>query len=122
MGGSCRLSAALLTVASLGLVPSPALAQGKDAKPTPAKAASPRQLDLGNKAHLGDFDKMLARRQMRVYAPYSRSLYFVDKGRERGIGAELVRDFEQWINKKYAKQLGKRPMTIYIIAATRDKL
>ena len=25
---------------------------------------------------------------------------FVDKGRERGIGAELVRDFERWVNEK----------------------
>ena len=36
--------------------------------------------------------------------------------------AELVRDFERWVNKKYAKQLGKRPLTVYIVAATRDKL
>jgi hypothetical protein len=48
-----------------------------------------------------------------VYVPYSRSLYFIDKGRERGIAAELIRDFERWVNKKYARQLGKRPLTIY---------
>ena len=65
---------------------------------------------------------MLERRTIRVYAPYSRSLYFIDKGRERGLGAELVRDFERWVNQKYAKQLGKRPLTVYIVAATRDKL
>ena len=59
---------------------------------------------------------------IRVYAPYSRSLYYVDKGRERGIAAELVRDFERWVNQKYAKQLGKRPLTVYIVAATRDTL
>lgn len=54
--------------------------------------------------------------------PYSRSLYFVDKGRERGLNAELVRDFERWVNQRYAKQLGKRPLTVYIIATTRDRL
>ncbi len=59
---------------------------------------------------------------IRAYAPYSRSLYFNDKGRERGLSAELVRDFERWLNQKYAKQLGKRPLTIYIVPATRDKL
>jgi membrane-bound lytic murein transglycosylase MltF len=59
---------------------------------------------------------------IRVYVPRSRSLYFVDKGRERGIGAELIRDFERWVNQKYAKKLGKRPLTIYVAAATRDKL
>jgi membrane-bound lytic murein transglycosylase MltF len=33
-----------------------------------------------------------------------------------------VRDFEQWINKKYVKTLGKRPLTVFIIPTTRDKL
>ena len=33
-----------------------------------------------------------------------------------------MRDFERYLNVKYAKQLGKRPLTIYIAPATRDKL
>ena len=81
-----------------------------------------RQLRIATKPLKGDFDAMLERRLIRVYVPYSRSLYFIDKGRERGVAAELIRDFERWVNKKYAKQLGKRPLTIYIVAATRDKL
>ena len=59
---------------------------------------------------------------LRVLVPYSRSLYFIERGHERGITAELTRDFERYVNKKYAKQLGKRPLTIYIIPTTRDKL
>ena len=85
-------------------------------------AATPRQLSLENKPWKGDFDAMLERRMIRVLVPYSRTLYFNDKGRERGITAELVRDFERYLNKKYAKQLGKRPLTVYIIPTTRDKL
>jgi membrane-bound lytic murein transglycosylase MltF len=65
---------------------------------------------------------MLERRMIRVLVPYSRTLYFVDKGHERGITAELVRDFERYLNKKYAKQLGKRPLTVYLVVTTRDKL
>jgi membrane-bound lytic murein transglycosylase MltF len=65
---------------------------------------------------------MLERRVIRVAAPYSRSLYFNDKGRERGLSAELVRDFERYLNQKYAKQLGKRPLTVYLFPATRDRL
>ena len=96
---------------------------GRAAKPgTGSESAKSRQLVLANKPWTGDFDRMLERRTIRVYSPYSRSLYFVDKGRERGLGAELVRDFERWINQKYAKKLGKRPLTVYIVAATRDKL
>jgi membrane-bound lytic murein transglycosylase MltF len=85
-------------------------------------AGKPRQLTINNKIWTGDFDKLLERRMLRVYAPFSRSLYFNDKGRERGIAVELVRDWERYLNIKYAKQLGKRPLTIYIAPATRDKL
>ena len=85
-------------------------------------AAAPRQLAIANKVWTGDFDQMLERRVIRVFAPYSRSLYFSDKGRERGLAAELIRDFERYLNVKYAKQLGKRPLTVYIGPATRDKL
>jgi membrane-bound lytic murein transglycosylase MltF len=87
-----------------------------------APARTERQLALVNQRWTGDFDQMLERRMIRVYTPYSRSLYFVDKGRERGLAAELIRDFERWVNQKYASKLGKRPLTVYIVAATRDKL
>jgi len=56
----------------------------------------------------GDFDGMLQRRHIRVLVPYSRTLFYNDKGRERGITAECARAFEQYLNKKYAAQLGKR--------------
>ncbi len=85
-------------------------------------SAEPRGLAVANKPWTGDFDRMLERRMIRVDVPYSRSLYFNDKGRERGLAAELVRDFERWLNQKYAKQLGKRPLTVYIVPATREKL
>jgi membrane-bound lytic murein transglycosylase MltF len=99
-----------------------ALSPAVYAASTESKAASPRQLSLDNRPWLGDFDAMLERRMIRVLVPYSRTLYFVDKGRERGLAADLLRDYERYINKKYAKQLGKRPLTIYIIPTTRDKL
>ena len=88
----------------------------------PKSKPGARQLDISVKPWTGDFDRMLERRMIRALVPYSRSLYFNDKGRERGITADNVRDFERWINKKYAKKLGKRPLTVYIIPTTRDKL
>jgi membrane-bound lytic murein transglycosylase MltF len=106
-----------------GIVAGIALALGAGcavAQQTPAE--KPRQLSLENKPWKGDFDKMLERRLIRVLVPYSRTLYFVDHGTERGVTAELVRDFEQYLNRKYAKQLGKRPLTIFMIPTTRDKL
>jgi membrane-bound lytic murein transglycosylase MltF len=110
----------LALVAAVTLVaPPPARAQQP---PAAQPAAKPRQLALEVKPWKGDFDQMLERRQIRVLTPYSRSLFFNDKGRERGLAAELVREFERYVNQKYAKQLGKRPLTVFIIATTRDKL
>jgi membrane-bound lytic murein transglycosylase MltF len=89
----------------------------------PAKAkATPRALPTQAKTWKGDFDRMVERRMIRVAVPYSRTLYFNDKGRERGITADLVRNFEQFINRKHAKSLGKRPITVYIVPTTRDEL
>jgi membrane-bound lytic murein transglycosylase MltF len=81
-----------------------------------------RQLNLDNKPWTGDFNAILERRMIRALVPYSRTLYFTDKGRERGLSAELLRDFERYLNQKYAKSLGKRPITLYLIPTTRDRL
>jgi membrane-bound lytic murein transglycosylase MltF len=97
-------------------VPKPAASAGVTAE---AKA---RALQIRSQAQKVDFDAMLERRAIKFYLPYSRSLYFIDKGRERGISADVIREFERWVNKKYAKQLGKRPMTVLAVVATRDKL
>ena len=111
----------ILRAGLIGLLILAAAAAG--AQPAaPAEPAKPRRLAIVNKPWIGDFDKLLERRMLRVYAPFSRSLYFNSKGRERGLAAELVRDWERYLNFKYAKQLGKRPLTIYIGPATRDKL
>ena len=55
-------------------------------------------------------------------SPYSRTLYYNDNGRERGTSADFVRDFEAWINKKYARRLGNRPITVVLRPTTRDQL
>lgn len=105
----------VLNASAFGQPPAPA-----SSGPEPAQTV--RRLQISNKPWTGDFDRMLDRRIIRVLAPYSRSLYFIDNGREMGISAENVRDFERWINKKYAKKLGNRPLTVFIICTTRDKL
>ncbi len=86
------------------------------------QAAKARALPTEAKVWKGDFDGMIARRHVRVLVPHSRTLYYNDKGRERGITADLVRDFERFINQKYARQLGKRPITVYMVPTTRDEL
>ncbi len=99
-----------------------AAAPSKPSKPPATAPSGVRQLSLTDKPWTGDFDAMLNRRMIRFLVPYSRTLYFVDKGRERGLAAELARDFERYINQKYAAQLNNRPLTVYLIPTTRDKL
>jgi membrane-bound lytic murein transglycosylase MltF len=111
---AARCVATLLSAAILCAAPA-----GAQDKPAPGKT---RQLSLVNEPWTGDFDRMLERRVIRVLAPYGRTLYYVDKARERGITAELVREFERYVNKRYAKQLGNRPLTVFLIATTRERL
>jgi len=91
---------------------------------TPAAPAAEgvRQLNLSNKPWRGDFNAMMERRVIRVLVPYSRTLYFNDRGHERGVTADTVRDFERYVNKMYRDRLGKRPLTVVIIPVTRDRL
>jgi membrane-bound lytic murein transglycosylase MltF len=109
---------------ALGLAAPAAAAQSKAAAPpaaAPAGSAAPvRTLPVTNKPWKGDFDRLLERRMIRVLVPFSRTLYFNDRGRERGLTGELVRDFEQYVNRKY--KTGNRPLTVYIVPTTRDKL
>jgi len=102
-----------------------AIQQAAAAIPPAAPGAAPaaeRQLSLPSTAWQGDFDAMLARHELRVLVPYSRTLYFNDRGREGGLTVELVRDFERYVNTTYADRLGNRPLTVYVIPTTRDRL
>ena len=87
---------------------------------TPAPSA--RGMNVANAPKTGDFDQMLERRLIRVAVPVSRTLYFNDKGRERGVTADTVRDFERYLNQKHLKQLGRRPITVVMLPTTRDRL
>lgn len=106
-----------MTIAAAGILALPALAQADD-----AAGAEARSLEFNNKAWTGDFDGMLERRLVRVAVPYGRTLYYHDRGRERGLTADVVRKFEEYLNNKYKKDLKKRPITVLLIPTTRDQL
>jgi membrane-bound lytic murein transglycosylase MltF len=97
-------------------------AAATSAKSDTSSGGKVRQLSVATRTFTDDFDGMLKRRAIKVYVPYSRSIYFTDKGRERGIAADLIRGFERWVNNKYAASLGKRPLTVFVVVSTRDKL
>jgi membrane-bound lytic murein transglycosylase MltF len=75
-----------------------------------------------SEAWTGDFDGMLARRNIRMLAPYSRTLFFLEKGQAHGLTADLAHDFETYLNQRHAKELGGRRITVTLVPTTRDKL
>ena len=53
-------------------------------------------------AWTGDLDSMIARRVIRVLITPTRTQYWIDRGRQSGAEYELLRAFEDWLNKKYS--------------------
>src|SRR5207344_926510 len=82
--------------------------------------AAPVALEAELRPWTGDFDGMLERRVVRVLVPYSRSLYFNDKGAQRGLVADTLKDFEIFLNRKY--KLKNRPITVVAFPVTREYL
>jgi membrane-bound lytic murein transglycosylase MltF len=116
--GTGRIAAGLacLLLAAGGRAQTPA------APAAPAGDVAERRLPVTARPWSGDFEGMVERRLIRVLVPYSRTLYFNDKGHERGLSAESVRRFEKWLDAKYAKKLKNRPLTVFIGPRTRDRL
>ncbi len=101
------------------LVAASAIVFGCAKKPASETTAT---ANVESKGWTGDFDGMLEHRNIRVLVPYSRSLYFVENGKEHGLTADMAHDFETYLNQKHASELGGRPITVTLIPTTRDKL
>ena len=109
--------AGIVGLAATGTVAPPVLAR-TDAPEAPEL----RSVVIDRSAWTGDFDGMVERRLLRVAVPYSRTLFYHDRGRERGLTARTVRKFEEYLNHKYKKDLKRRPITVLLIPTTRDEL
>lgn len=101
------------------LVATSVVALGCAKKPETKSTASTQ---VASQGWTGDFDGMLERRNIRVLVPFSRSLYFVENGKEHGLTAELAHDFETYLNQKHATELGGKPITVTLVPTTRDRL
>jgi len=65
-----------------------------------AQQAQPGEVSPLNEKWLGDFDEIAKKRQIRVLVAYSKTFYFIDRGRQRGISHDLLKEFEKFVNKK----------------------
>jgi membrane-bound lytic murein transglycosylase MltF len=68
----------------------------------------------------GDFDSMLARRQVRVIVVPSRTQYFVDRGTPRGIAVDAAALFEAYLNKKY--RTGAQAIHVVLVPVRHDEV
>jgi len=98
------------------------------AAPTPQKAGKTLTIDLANVQELwtGDLDGMIERGVIRVLTVNSKTIYFLDKGVQRGIAVEFVRLFEEELNKKLAaeKKIKRKHLRVraVFIPVRRDQL
>ncbi len=75
---------------------------------------------LENKPRIVDFDEMAEKRQIRVLVAYSKTFYFLDRGRQRGISYDLLKEFEKFVNQKLKTKTLK--VQVVFIPVRRDEL
>jgi membrane-bound lytic murein transglycosylase MltF len=63
-------------------------------------------LDLTIAPHVGDLDRIVATGQVRMLVAHDRTHFYFDGGRQTGIVADGVQQFERWLNERL-----KRPRT-----------
>ena len=72
------------------------------------------------KTMLVDFDVMVQHRTIRALVTYSKTSYFLDRGRQYGLSYEALREFEKFINKKLKTKTLK--VRVVFIPVSRDEL
>lgn len=70
--------------------------------------------------HLIDLGAMKERRIVRVLVPFSKTIYFLDKGRQFGTAVEFGEEFEKYLNQGRKKQIDH--IHVVFIPTPRDKL
>ena len=88
----------------------------------PAKAieSGDMMVDWINEPWFGDFSAMKKEGMIRILIPYSITNYYIDNGKEKGITFELMREFEDTLNKGVKKEMDK--IEIVLIPTRRDRL
>ena len=98
----------ILMAAVMGLIclcaVSEGLARAQVAPPKPTEGTLTIDVTEAQKPWTGDLDGMIERRFIRVLTVHSKTIYFLDKGVQRGTAADYVRLFEEDLNKKLAAQ------------------
>jgi membrane-bound lytic murein transglycosylase MltF len=92
------------------------------AQPQVARERARLDLEILSAPALRDFEEMKKARLVRALLPHSRTLFYDERGAQRGISAELVQAFERWLNRRHRRSLGARPITVALIPTPREQL
>ncbi|MGI9413622.1 MAG: transglycosylase SLT domain-containing protein, partial [Hyphomicrobiales bacterium] len=92
-----------------------------------AATSGARALETGNalsqgvaEQWTGDYDAMLKHRRIRVLIPFSKTFFFLDGGRRRGLAVEWLHEFEKTLQSD-ARSKKDHPV-IFLIPTRRDQL
>lgn len=86
-----------------------------------ADKKNPREeIIFQHKTMQGDFDEMIQLRTIRALVTYSKTFYFLDRGRQYGLSYEKLKEFEKFINKKLKIKTLK--FHVVFIPVSRDEL
>jgi membrane-bound lytic murein transglycosylase MltF len=95
----------------------PSAASGGASDQNGQEAASESEQDAARKAILqkwtGDLDGMIERRRIRVLTTFSKTNYFIDKGRQYGLVYDIFQMFEDEVNKELKKK-NVRVQVVYV--------
>ena len=86
--------------------------------PAPPRGDAARQALLA--PFKGDWEEIQKRGVLRALVVYSRTLFFVDRGKQRGITYEVLQAFENDVNKRLKKKALR--FHVVFIPVTRDQL
>ncbi|MEM8744397.1 MAG: lytic transglycosylase F, partial [Pseudomonadota bacterium] len=128
IGVICALLAAFLLVTACEETQQQADAE-KPAEETAGETSGAAKAAEAMVAHVekpwtGDYSGMEERRLVRVLLPYSKTFFFLDDGKERGINYEFLTRFEKHLNAKRKKTKDGKPshVRVVMIPTQRDKL
>jgi membrane-bound lytic murein transglycosylase MltF len=79
-------------------------------------------LDLVHTPWTGDLDGMLERRLIRLLTVPSETMYFLEKGKPRGIVVEVRSAFETFINKRFPPQAKHLKTNVAVVPTRSDDL
>jgi hypothetical protein len=66
----------------------------------------------------GDYDGMQSQHVIRFLVPYSKTIFFIDRGEQLGTAAEWAEEFDKWVNKSKKSEIERMRVVFYRRPAT----